>query len=318
MENIEKAFSSIVKDFGYKPSEYFIRSKKLSNSDDEIIVIAGATGTGKSDIAIELAKMIDGYIINADSRQIYKEIKIGTARPQAETIVNYQLSIINIDSVMHLLYGYVSLKEKYSLFRYQKDVNKLLKVMKNLYPQKRPIIVGGTGLYIDSVIYNYKLVNKIENIGKSRADLMKLSLNELQEMAGKNLKLLNESDQNNPHRLIRLIERGGEIYEKGPTLPHYYFVLQPPMEKLEKRLKTRIDKMVETGLLDEISELQKNGMFSKMPSILAYKEFEGYPGNKTLEQVKEEIFLHTRQYAKRQRTWFKRQRKEEREERKDS
>ncbi|MBP5204659.1 tRNA (adenosine(37)-N6)-dimethylallyltransferase MiaA, partial [bacterium] len=119
---------------------------------DKLIVIAGTTASGKSQIALDLAKKRDCVIINADSRQVYKEISIGTAKP---TFQDYKDNIGYIDNIPHYLYSYVSVKEDYNLYRYQKDAYNTLK---NIPPNKVPILVGGTGLYIDSVVYNYKLV----------------------------------------------------------------------------------------------------------------------------------------------------------------
>jgi len=319
--------------------KYFIRSESpqdKTQQDSFYIVVAGPTASGKSDVAIRLAKEINGYIINADSRQIYKEISIGTARDLPEKIISKKdlskkdisqnksqnklqknsesteelpCEIHMISEVIHLLYGYVSLDDEYSLFRYKKDVEKCVEIMKSLYPKMTPILVGGTGLYIDSVVYNYDLKkisdkNEAQQNGQTRQtqqtreNLMKKSLNELQKLAGTKLDKLNESDRKNPHRIIRLIERGGEQYKKGDPLPHIYFVVNPAKELLEKRIKIRIDKMIEEGLIDEVQSLKK------LPKILGYKEFEGYPETKSLDQVKSDIFLYTRQYSKRQMTWF--------------
>jgi len=311
MKNVIDNFESILRKFNYSSSDYFIRSQKLSDDNDEIIVVAGPTGTGKSDIAIELARDVNGYIINADSRQIYKEINIGTATPIFEKSVLLGKDEITkcgiTNGVLHFLYSFVSLTDNYSIYRYKNDFMKIIGFMKENYPEKKPILVGGTGLYIDSVIYNYKLENQDNNIDQQRRNnLMKLSLSELQKLAGDNIKSLNESDQKNPHRLIRFIEREGKEYEKGPALPHLYIVLAPDINLLQDRLKKRINVMIENGLLEEIELLQKKGIYNKMPSILGYKEFESFPIEKSLEQVKDEIFLHTRQFVKRQITWFKR------------
>lgn len=160
-----------------------------------IIVIAGSTASGKSNIAIKLAKDINGVIINADSRQIYKELSIGTARP----------SLKETNEVPHFLYGHISVKEDYSIYKYQKDVQK---VLESLLVNQTPILVGGTGLYIDSIIFNYSL-KKEEIDTKRRKQLSNLSVKELKELINPDiLNSLNESDRDNPIRLIRLIEKG--------------------------------------------------------------------------------------------------------------
>ena len=264
------------------------------------IVIAGPTASGKSDLALRLAKKIDGEIINGDSRQVYKELSIGTAKPSKK-----ERSI-----VPHHLYDYISVREDYNIYRYQKDFNKLLKS----FPKKRiPILVGGSGLYIDSVIFNYEL--KEEKTSKEerekRERLNKLSLKELQKLVSdidpKLLKKLNRSDRNNPIRLIRVIEREGEILNKREPKKHKYFVIDLDKKLLNKKIETRVEKMFEIGLLEENEKLREEGL-EKYPALntIGYQEFTSYfEGNCSLEDVKRKIIKNTKEYAKRQRTWFR-------------
>ncbi len=265
-----------------------------------IIVIAGPTASGKSDLAIRLAKKIDGEIINGDSRQVYKELSIGTAKPSKK-----ERSV-----VPHHLYDYISVREDYNIYRYQKDFNKLLKS----FPKKKiPILVGGSGLYIDSVIFNYEL--KEEKTSKKerekRERLNKLSLKELQKLVSdinpKLLKKLNRSDRNNPIRLIRVIEREGEILNKREPKKHKYFVIDLDKKLLNKKIETRVEKMFEMGLLEENEKLREEGL-EKYPALntIGYQEFTSYfEGNCSLEDVKRKIIKNTKEYAKRQRTWFR-------------
>ncbi len=264
------------------------------------IVIAGPTASGKSDLALRLAKKIDGEIINGDSRQVYKELSIGTAKPSKK-----ESSV-----VPHHLYDYISVREDYNIYRYQKDFNKLLKS----FPKKRiPILVGGSGLYIDSVIFNYEL--KEEKTSKEerekRERLNKLSLKELQKLVSdidpKLLKKLNRSDRNNPIRLIRVIEREGEILNKREPKKHKYFVIDLDKKLLNKKIETRVEKMFEIGLLEENEKLREEGL-EKYPALntIGYQEFTSYfEGNCSLEDVKRKIIKNTKEYAKRQRTWFR-------------
>jgi tRNA dimethylallyltransferase len=241
-----------------------------------IIVIAGPTASGKSKIAYELASEFDGYIINGDSRQVYKELNIGTAKPTKK----------DLKGLTNYLYDFVPITQKYTLWDYQKDVFGVLGKEKN----KLPIIVGGTGLYIDSVIYNYKLPKT------TKPDY------------SKDISLLNESDKNNPHRLISFFQRE-TLPEKGAPLNHIYFVLDVEKEILNERIEKRIDEMFKKGLIEENERLYKKYEGKNLPALktVGYQEFEGYfEGKKTIEKVKEEMLFHTRQYAKRQRTWFRR------------
>jgi tRNA dimethylallyltransferase len=269
-------------------------------SKNSIIVIAGPTASGKSDIAISLAKEINGYIINADSRQVYKDLKIGTAQPIPEYVKD---GVWYMDNVRHFLYGYISLTEPFNISIYQKDVQNILDSQDGI-----PILVGGTGLYIDCIVHNYDLNDEDIDI-KLREKLSKLSLRELQNLVPEDiLKNMNESDRNNPRRLIRAVERKNILKKKDSSLKYIYFVMDIPKEELRKRIQERVDLMFENGLEQEVKELF-NRYDSNLVSFntIGYQEFRGYfKSKKTLEEVKKEILTHTIQYAKRQRTWFKR------------
>jgi tRNA dimethylallyltransferase len=275
----------------------------MINYTKPIIVIAGPTGSGKSSLAIELAKEINGYIINADSRQIYKELMTGTAQPIASKTNG---KTWYIGSIKHFLYGQTSIEKPYNVFQYQKDVQRIL----NSNPDQTPILVGGTGLYIDSIVFNYDLKDTPTDLKYSRNELNSLNVEKLQSLLQKDiLNQLNESDRKNPIRLIRAIEKGNSLNKKGKPLNYTYFVLDIPTQELEKRIKDRIEEMINMGLIEENRDLLTQGFNYNMPALrsIGYQEFEGYFENKkTIEQVKEDIFLHTLQYAKRQKTWFKR------------
>lgn len=264
-----------------------------------LIVIAGPTATGKSDIAIKLAQALNGVIINADSRQVYKEMNIGTARPSEEQMAQ----------VPHFLYGTVSVKDSYNIYEYQQDVFKLLETI----PEgQTPILVGGTGLYIDSVIYNYNLVQSEKMQNQSRGALENFSVQQLQQQISEDiLSQLNNSDKNNPRRLQRIIERGNSLPEKRlttPTFPCKYFVIDLPTEILKERVEKRVDQMIENGLIEENKILREEGL-NRYPACnsIGYSEFDGYFENeKSIGDVKSEIVSNTMHYIKRQRTWFKR------------
>lgn len=259
-----------------------------------VIVIAGPTASGKSKIALQLAKNINGVIINGDSRQIYKELRIGTSRPIDS----------EFEEIPHYLYGHISVKEKYNIYKYQKEVKEILN---NLPKDKIPIIVGGTGLYIDSVIYNYTLQE--EDTSPQREELENKSIKELQSLIDPTaLKQLNQSDIVNPVRLRRIIEKGKLGNLRGEKLDCLYFVLNVDKRRLERNITERVSQMLDDGLLEENIYLKDNDLFnSTVLKIIGYKEFEEYfNGTKTIEDVKSEIIKNTKKYAKRQKTWFKR------------
>lgn len=277
----------------------------FSKEKKQILVLTGCTASGKSSLALELAKEINGVIINADSRQIYKEISIGTAKPIPDKVEN---DIWYIENIPHLLYSYISIKEDFNLYRYQQDVFNLLK---KLPKEVTPILVGGTGLYIDAVVFNYKLKKHSEKKDQSKREkLQKKDVDQLQKIVGtEKLSKLNISDQNNPHRLIQIIEKGSlPSIEKGEELKHKYFFLDVPKDILNRNIERRVEEMFENGLLEENIEIRKKGL-DKYPALstIGYQEFEKYFKKAgSLEEVKEDIIIHTRQYAKRQRTWFRR------------
>lgn len=263
------------------------------NISRPIIVIAGPTCSGKSGIALRLAKEIDGVIINGDSRQIYEELNIGTAKPSKE----------EMDGIDHYLYGHVSVKDHYDIYRYQKEVSE---VLESLPKEKIPIIVGGTGLYIDSVVFNYKLSESKENLPLNS---LSSDIKELEKLIPEEiLNNLNKSDRSNPVRLQRIVRKGEITREKGESLKHTYFVIDIPREQLSSKIVKRVDSMLENGLIEENRLLREKGLekYKALRSI-GYQEFDEYfEKEKSIEEVREEIINHTNQYAKRQRTWFRR------------
>jgi tRNA dimethylallyltransferase len=263
----------------------------------KIIVIAGPSASGKSDIAIALAKEIGGYIINADSRQIYKHLNIGTAKPAFQKSIEKNIYII--DDIKHYLFDFVDPKQNYTLFDYQKDVDRVLQKEKAI-----PILVGGTGLYIDSIVFNYNLTKNTYN-----NNLQTKSIKELQNLAKPYIHQMTLSDSKNRHRLIRAIQRGGVDKLKGQDLNNIYFVIDIPKDTLTERVKKRIEIMFKNGLLQENKSLLERGYTYKNNGMnsIGYIEFKEYfNGRKTLKEVKKNILKNTIKYIKRQRTWFKR------------
>lgn len=279
----------------------------IESSKSNIVVIAGPTASGKSDFALNLAKKFNGCIINADSRQLYKEINIGAATP-AFDYIDSENSIGFIDNIPHYLYSYASIFEPITLVDYIKDLKILINSIKKEY--QKIFIVGGTGLYIDAYILNYNLNH--ESTNKERKYLEALNISELQKrLTDSQLQSMTTSDQKNKYRLIRMVEKEGKVYKQGKHVDALYFVINSKISELENSIVERTNKMFKNGLLKENIELrelektkEKNSIIHK---IIGYKEFDPYFNNEiSIDKVKELITLRTRQYAKRQITWFKR------------
>lgn len=265
----------------------------------EIVVIAGPTASGKSSVGLKLAQKLNGYIINGDSRQLYKKVNIGTAKPKFDKEISRGVHKLN--GIYHYLYDFVDPKENFTLFDYQKEVQSVLDEAEGI-----AILVGGTGLYIDSVVFNYHLT---ENSNEKDNNLKKKNLKELQELAKEYLTDMSPSDRRNKHRLIRAIQRQEVNRKKGKPLNYKYFVVDLPKEELERRVKKRMKKMFEKGLLEENFSLLNQGYTYQDKGLksIGYIEFKEYfEGEISLEEVKEKIFRNSMKYIKRQKTWFRR------------
>ena len=262
----------------------------------DIIAIVGPTGVGKTKLSIELAKKLDAEIINGDSVSIYKGLDIGSAKPTLE----------EREDIVHHLINIKSPTENYTVFDYQKDVRKLIKDINNR--GKRIIIVGGTGLYIKSALYNYEFTE-----GTTYNEYNDLSNEELLEKI-KEYKVDYIPEVQNRKRLVRLLnklENDEEIsYQKDECLyPIKVIGLTCPRDYLYERINNRVDQMLNNGLIEEIESLKDQYKDSRiLNSGIGYKEFYDYLFNdKKLEEVIKEIKLNSRRYAKRQYTFFRNQ-----------
>lgn len=267
----------------------------------KIIVIVGPTATGKTKLSISLAKLLNAIIINADSTAIYKEPLIATAKVTED----------EKEGIPHYMLDLVSLNDDYTLFDYQKDGRKLLD--KFISENKNIIIVGGSGLYIKALLYNYNL----EEVTKSNIDLSKYSNEELKTIAN-NIDINNDIHVNNRQRLERYIKRfkeTGKVQTKTDDINTklYNFTLiglKTDRETLYDYANKRVDKMFNSGLLEEAKSLYKMNL-KNFSNIIGYKELELYfKGNITLDEAKDLIKQNTRKYAKRQFTWFNNQMKD--------
>lgn len=267
----------------------------------KIILIVGPTGTGKTTLSINLAKKYDAVILNADSTQVYTEPLIATAKIKEH----------EKEGIEHYLFDSVSLNDDYTLYDYQKDGRRLLD--RFISENKNVIIVGGSGLYVKALLYNYVLEDKKEiNIDFSEYS------NE--ELKNKVLALDPESDihVNNRQRLEGFLKHyyeTGKVIKKTEEINNklYNFIsigLKSDRETLYKMLDKRVDSMFNEGLLDEAERLYKMNL-KNYTNIIGYKELNEYfNGNISLDEAKELIKRNTRRYAKRQFTWFNNQMKD--------
>ncbi len=278
------------------------------DQQSKIFLIAGPTASGKSDFAIKLAKKINGEIINADSMQVYKQLKILTARPKSN----------KIDNIIHHLYGFLDVKKKFSTGEWLKlSVKKIKEIQKK---NKIPIVVGGTGLYFKALTDG---LVKIPNVPlKIRNETRKLQKKNGQKKFYQNLIKLDKFskgkiNQNDIQRSIRAYEvkkftnislmewfkKTDKIFESCNFEKIY---IDYPREDLIKRINQRTEQMFKKGVIIEIKKFLKIKIKKENSpnKIIGVKELSEYiKKNLSLEQTKELISTKTRQYAKRQSTW---------------
>ncbi len=263
-----------------------------------VIVITGPTATGKTDLGIFLAHQLNGEIINADSTQIYKGLDIATNKVQ------------DTEGVKHYLFNEKDLREDYTVFDYQKDSRKIIDDI--LKRGKTPILVGGTGLYINAALYDYKFEEKAndEYEGVSNDELYKMLL-EVDQNTSIHL--------NNRVRVISALnyykanKKPYSEKEKDLTLLYdtLFIGLTTDRNILYYKINKRVDKMVEEGLVEEAKEIYDLGIRTKavMTPIGPKELFDYFDGKTSLEDAIELIKSKSRKYAKRQYTWFRNQMK---------
>ena len=270
------------------------------------IVISGATGVGKTDLSIKLAKRLNADIISADASQVYKFLDIGTAKVTED----------EMQGIKHYMIDVVEPNEDYSVGDFEVEVNKILHEKEE--NAENIILVGGTGLYIRAITDGFSdLPTKDEKI---RKDLEKKSLEELQEiLKALDLQAYNEIDLNNKLRLVRAIEvckiTGGKFSElrvKNIKKNNYNFLkvfLTRNREELYERRNKRVDIMIQKGLVEEAKKVYNNYENSLYKiSAIGYKElFNYFDGKVSLEEAIEDIKRESRRYAKRQMTWFRKE-----------
>lgn len=279
----------------------------------KVIILTGPTAVGKTKLSIALAKKVNGEIISADSMQVYKMMDIGSAKIMPR----------EMEGIPHYLIDCLLPSEEFNVVIFQKMA---LAAMKEIWAKhKIPIIVGGTGFYIQSVIYDICFTPK-EDEGQIRKELEKLALTRGKEYLHDWLKEVDpvsamEIHANNQKRVIRALEyflltkeqiskHNREQRLKESPYDFSYFVLNDKREKLYERIDRRVEEMIQQGLVEEVKKLKELGYNRSFVSMqgLGYKEMLDYlDGKISLEEAIYMIKRDTRHFAKRQITWFKRE-----------
>lgn len=278
-----------------------------------MVILTGPTAVGKTELSIELARALDAEIISADSMQVYRKMDIGTAKIQPE----------EMGGIVHHLIDCLDPAEEFHVAKFQKMAKE---AMDEIYARKKiPLIVGGTGFYIQSLLYDIDFTEEKGDLSYRK------SLEEKAETEGNEtlFQMLREIDPvsaekihpNNRKRVIRALEfhkfngypisEHNEAEAKKESPYHFvYFVLNQNREVLYNRINQRVDFMIQEGLIEEVRKLQKEGYQKNMVSMqgIGYRQvFEYLEGNISLEETIENIKKDTRHFAKRQLTWFGRE-----------
>lgn len=277
----------------------------------KVIVICGPTASGKTDLSINVAKKIDGQVVSADSMQIYKDMDIGTAKPTVEEMQN----------IKHYLIDCVLPEQRYSVANFKRDAT--IAIDEIIANKKIPIVVGGTGLYIDSLIYgieynetkvdiNYR--NQLEDLAEKKG--LDYLYNMAMEIDSKAMEKISRNDKKRICRVLEIYKSTGktkteleaESRKKGVNYDFKVFALNMDRAILYDRINKRVDLMIERGLIEEVNQLIHK--YEKIPTAmqgLGYKEVvEYFNGKYSKEEMIEKIKMESRRYAKRQITWFKR------------
>lgn len=267
----------------------------------KVIVITGPTGVGKTKFSIELAKELNTEIINGDAYQIYKYMDIGTAKPTSE----------EKQGITHHLMDFLDPRESFSICDYQKLVRDKIDEFHN--KKMIPIITGGSGLYIDSVLYDYRFTEDARNI-EDEKKYDHLSNEELHDIL-KNLNIdsANKIHPNNRKRVLRAIElaeSGTNNEDRNQKHNKMYdsllIFLNDDREILYERINNRVDEMIANGLLEEVKSLYPDKLSNQAVKAIGYQEIYDYLDNKvSLEEAINLIKQHSRNYAKRQMTWYR-------------
>ena len=277
---------------------------------DKVIVICGPTASGKTALSIELAKQINGEIVSCDSMQIYKDMNIGTAKPTEE----------EQKGIKHYLIDFVSPDERYSVADYKQDAKKAIKEI--LKKGKVPIVVGGTGLYIDSLIYEieYQDIEFDEKYRKqleerSKKEGLEVLYNEAKKIDPEAITKISPNDKKRILRILEIYNATGknkteqekESRKNEVEFDYKVYAISWDREKLYDRINQRVDIMIDQGLIEEVQKIYSK--YNKFPTAmqgLGYKEVLEYlEGKCNKQEMIDKIKQETRRYAKRQLTWFR-------------
>ena len=263
----------------------------------KIIVITGPTGVGKTKLSVKIAKKINGEIINADSMQVYRNLDIGTAKIKEE----------EKEGVPHHLFDICDVMDNYTIYNYQNDARRVIdEIIKR---GNTPILVGGSGLYIKASLYDYKLVN--EEFHSEFNDLTNEEiLNEIKKVHDTDIHV------NNRKRLVRELNKikNNTVNISNINKPIYDIIvigLTTSRDKLYEIIDKRVDIMVNDGLIEEVENLYKKNIYSKaIQTGIGYKElYDYFNGNLKLNEAINLIKKNSRNFAKRQYTFFNHQMK---------
>lgn len=276
----------------------------------KVIVICGPTASGKTALSIELAKKINGEIVSCDSMQIYKDMDIGTAKPTIE----------EMQGIKHYMLDFVSPDERYSVADYKKQAKQAIREI--IEKGKVPIVVGGTGLYVDSLIYEieYQDIEFDEKYRKqleerSKKEGLEVLYNEAKKIDPEAITKISPNDKKRILRILEIYNATGknkteqEIESRKQPIEYDYrvFAINWDRQLLYERINKRVDIMIEQGLIEEVKKIKQK--YKKFPTAmqgLGYKEVVDYlEGKCTKEEMIEKIKMETRRYAKRQLTWFR-------------
>lgn len=276
----------------------------------KVIVICGPTASGKTALSIELAKKINGEIVSCDSMQIYKDMDIGTAKPTIE----------EMQGIKHYMLDFVSPDERYSVADYKKQAKQAIREI--IEKGKVPIVVGGTGLYVDSLIYEieYQDIKFDEKYRKqleerSEKEGLEVLYNETKKIDPEAITKISQNDKKRILRILEIYNATGknkteqekESRKNEVEFDYKVYAISWDREKLYDRISQRVDIMIDQGLIEEVQKIYSK--YNKFPTAmqgLGYKEVLEYlEGKCNKQEMIDKIKQETRRYAKRQLTWFR-------------